>query len=143
MRVQIIGSGASLKKADLEAINRLMTQLSERAKPVTFDDVSDVIEHSQFFILRDDMGALRGMASLAICCKLSGREGRVEEVVVDESFRGRGGGKALLTALIDRARELGLASLLLTSSARRVAAQRLYLSVGFSQYQTDVFGLRL
>ena len=143
MRVQIIGSGASLKKADLEAINRLMTQLSERAKPVTFDDVSDVIEHSQFFILRDDMGALRGMASLAICCKLSGREGRVEEVVVDESFRGRGGGKALLMALIDRARELGLASLLLTSSARRVAAQRLYLSVGFSQYQTDVFGLRL
>ncbi len=143
MRVQIIGSGASLKRADFEAINRLFAQLSERAKPVTTEDVADVIENSQFFILRDDDSVLRGMASLAICCKLSGREGRVEEVVVDESYRGHGGGAALMCALIDRARELGLTSLLLTSSARRVAARHLYVSVGFTQYQTDVFGLRL
>ncbi|MFA5854016.1 MAG: GNAT family N-acetyltransferase [Patescibacteria group bacterium] len=143
MQIQHMGSGVSITAADIEAINRLLAQLSERAPRVSIDDVLDVAANAELFLLRDDAYTLRGMATLAICCKLMGREGLVEDVVVDEAFRGQGGGALLMRALIDHARELGLKSLLLTSSPRRASARRLYASLGFSQYDTNVFGMRL
>ena len=55
----------------------------------------------------------------------------VENVVVDESERGAGYGRQLLTYAIDQARAAGCYKLALTSHKRRTDAHRFYESLGF------------
>jgi ribosomal protein S18 acetylase RimI-like enzyme len=52
-------------------------------------------------------------------------------VAVDTAWRGRGVGRALVTALIERARSDGIEALSLSVDAANAAAIGLYLSVGF------------
>jgi GNAT superfamily N-acetyltransferase len=57
--------------------------------------------------------------------------GRVTALVVDESVRGRGIGKELLTAVEDAARARGCVETELTSAAHRRDAHRFYLNAGY------------
>jgi len=61
-----------------------------------------------------------GSASLAITHTPTGRHGWIEDVVVDQAYRGQGWGKALTEACLDAARELGLHAVNLTSRPARV-----------------------
>jgi ribosomal protein S18 acetylase RimI-like enzyme len=67
----------------------------------------------------------------------------IEDVVVDETLRGRGTGAALTQAGIALARERGAGAVNLTSRPSREAANRLYQRLGFQQRQTNVYILRL
>jgi len=65
-------------------------------------------------------------------------------MVVDPAFRGRGIGRALLEALVARARALpDLASLHLWVTAGQDAARRLYSSCGFEVYGREPDALRV
>ena len=72
-----------------------------------------------------------------------GEVGRIEDMIVDEKYRGKGIGRAIMKELIAIANEENVAQLNLTSSPLRVAAQSLYESLGFTKGSTDVFYLRL
>lgn len=63
----------------------------------------------------------------------SGLEAQVFNFLIDQSFQGRGYGKAALEATIDRVREElpDCKELTLTSHPRNTRAQKLYRSVGF------------
>jgi ribosomal protein S18 acetylase RimI-like enzyme len=63
----------------------------------------------------------------------------IEDVVVDESARGRGVGDLLNRAALDRARELGAKTVDLTSRPSREAANRLYQRIGFVARDTNVY----
>ncbi|WKZ29502.1 MAG: GNAT family N-acetyltransferase [Patescibacteria group bacterium] len=128
---------------DVEAINCLIPQLTERGHAVTADDLRDVIEHADLLVYRDNRGVIRGMMTLITAPKLLGREGRVEDVVVDASCRGNGVGRALMDALLLRAQELHLRMVHLTSHPRREAANRLYLRCGFLRHESNVYYLPL
>ncbi len=84
-------------------------------------------------------GQVAGMLTLATYDTLAARRGWVEDVVVDEAFRQRGVGRALVRAAIERSRELGIDTLSLTSAAHRTAARALYLSEGFHSVETTLF----
>ena len=56
----------------------------------------------------------------------------IENVIVNESIRGRGVGTALLEHLIDLARVSGCYKVQLHSGKQRVDAHRLYRRVGFA-----------
>ncbi|WP_417723644.1 GNAT family N-acetyltransferase [Salipiger sp.] len=56
-----------------------------------------------------------------------------KRVFVSDAARGRGVARALMTALIARARELGYGVLRLDTATTLVAAQRLYESLGFAR----------
>lgn len=56
----------------------------------------------------------------------------VESVHVRADLRGRGLGKQLMAAMIERARERGAAMISLTSDRRRVDAHRFYEQIGFA-----------
>jgi ribosomal protein S18 acetylase RimI-like enzyme len=71
-------------------------------------------------------------------------KGRVWGMYVADSARGQGIGRALLTALLDRARQLpDLEAVLLSVAVSQTAAQKLYASLGFESYGIERAALRV
>ncbi|MCI0155733.1 GNAT family N-acetyltransferase [Leifsonia shinshuensis] len=123
----------ALPDADLDAIGRLLPQLSSTA---TFDRgrVEAMLEHdgTDLIVARED-GRIVGMATLVSFPLPTGVRGHLDDVVVDSQLRGRGIARLLLEAVIVLARERGLRTLDLTSRPSRESAIRLYESVGFTR----------
>jgi len=67
----------------------------------------------------------------------------VENVVTDETFRGRGIASALLRETVARARAAGCYKVFLQSSAKRTQAHRVYAAAGFDGDAKRAFDLRL
>jgi ribosomal protein S18 acetylase RimI-like enzyme len=67
----------------------------------------------------------------------------IEDVVVDESARGKGLGEALTAEAIRLAREAGARTVDLTSRPSRKAAGRLYEKAGFEERETRVYRYRM
>jgi ribosomal protein S18 acetylase RimI-like enzyme len=79
------------------------------------------------------------MGTLATYLTPTGIRAVIEDVVVDNSFRGRGIGEALMRALLDLARTSGARGVSLTSNPRRASANRLYRKMGFRRRQTNSY----
>lgn len=82
-----------------------------------------------------------GLLTLVRIELATGTEARIEDVVVDDAARGLG--RALVVAALKAAVAQGANRVDLTSAPRRVAARRLYQSLGFEQRETGVFRHRL
>jgi ribosomal protein S18 acetylase RimI-like enzyme len=78
------------------------------------------------------------MATLVSVPLPTGLRGHVEDVVVDQSLRGRGIARQLLETMTAMAGAQGLRTLDLTSRPSRESALRLYESVGFERRETNV-----
>jgi amino-acid N-acetyltransferase len=93
--------------ADAASIHALITaNLSAgHLLPRTFEDVE---EHAHRFVVAVSGDTVIGCGELA---PLSGEVAEVRSLVVDEACRGQRTGVALVTALADRARELGYVTL--------------------------------
>ena len=90
-----------------------------------------------------DAGDIVGAMTLVLFPLASGVRAWIEDVVVDESARGRGIGAALNRRAIEIAREAGARTVDLTSRPDREAANRLYARLGFEQRSTNVYRLSL
>lgn len=129
---------SSVTDADAADVARLLTQLSKTA---TFDRsrLEAIVTHdaTELLVVRDD-GRIVGAATFVTFPLPTGLRGHVDDVVVDESMRGRGIARALLVRMTDLATERGLRTLDLTSRPSRESALRLYESVGFVRRETNV-----
>lgn len=68
----------------------------------------------------------------------------IEDVVVAPSVRGMGVGRALVQRVVELAIDnYPQATIYLTSNPSRVAARQLYRSVGFEEYETGVFRMKV
>jgi len=135
-----------LEKISLEALEafvRLIPQLTDHSPPPIPEALGRMIEspdtHIFFARYPDSTGDIVGTAALATFQSPTGIHGWIEDVVVDQNFRHKGIGKALTEACIQKARELGLREVNLTSNPSRKAANRLYRSMGFIQRETNVY----
>lgn len=133
-----------LAPSDLERIEALLPQLSATAR----FDAAQVLSllaapNADLFVARVS-GRIVGMATLVVAPLITGWHGSVEDVVVDQSARGRGIARLLLEAIIDESDRRGLPTLDLKSRPSRESALRLYESVGFVRRDTNVmrFGPR-
>jgi ribosomal protein S18 acetylase RimI-like enzyme len=88
-------------------------------------------------------GRIVGSMTLALFRIPTGMRAWIEDVVVDESVRGRGVGAALNHHALDVARDAGARTVDLTSRPSREAANRLYQRLGFVQRETNVYRLTL
>ena len=79
------------------------------------------------------------MTTLSIQELVTGTKAWVEDVVVDESARGRGYARQLLQHLAAEAQVIGAKSLNLTSRPSRTAANKLYQSEGYEIRETNVY----
>jgi ribosomal protein S18 acetylase RimI-like enzyme len=128
-----------------DAFVTLVPQLSKSNPPPSVDTVAEMLASDAItqFVARDDDGRIVGVATLAMFRIPTAWRAWVEDVIVDESARGRGAGEALTRAMIDTARERGCATIELTSRPSREAANRLYLKLGFEVRETNVYRLSL
>ncbi|MDO4612993.1 MAG: GNAT family N-acetyltransferase [Actinomycetaceae bacterium] len=126
----------------LDAMDRLIPQLSSSAAPLTRADVEAFLaqEGVHLFAFRtEDSGPILGMLSLATFVIPTGKRAWVEDVVVDEAARGQGAGAALVEAACTFAQEIGAKTIDLTSRPSREAANRLYRRCGFELRETNVY----
>lgn len=84
-----------------------------------------------------------GMATLYIITKFSKRNGHVEDVVVDDAYRGQGLGEKIMRELIAVAKSENVKTLHLTSRPERAAANKLYQKIGFELKQTNPYSMKL
>ncbi|MCY7301419.1 MAG: GNAT family N-acetyltransferase [Ilumatobacteraceae bacterium] len=124
----------------VQAFADLIPQLSQSSPPPDAAQVSLLIADpgSVVFVARLD-GSIAGTLTLVLYRIPTGLKAWIEDVVVDGSARGHGVGDALNQAALDEARTRGVRAVSLTSRPSRVAANRLYQRIGFTQRETNVY----
>ena len=138
-----------LKKATpstLRDINRLLAILREdKGKTAgTISELRTILSDKNTAVVTvKDAERVIGMGTLYIVQKVGEMTGYVEDLVVDEDYRGQGFGEKIMKKLIATARLKKSGSINLTSRPSRVAAHKLYEKLGFRKRETDVYNLSL
>lgn len=124
----------------VDAWTYLMPQLSTSNPPPPREALQAIVDTPSTILLmaRED-GRLVGSLSLATFRVPTGVRAWIEDVVVDESMRGRGIGEALTRAALAVAKDMGVRTVDLTSRPSREAANRLYVRVGFQLRQSNLY----
>jgi len=128
----------------VEAFDRLLPQLSARAKPIGAAQLAALVEWPGTTVLlaRVD-GRIVGTLTLVLFPIPSGPRAWIEDVVVDSSARGNGVGAALTTHALSLARAAGARTVDLTSRPSRMAAHRLYEGLGFGVRDSRLYRYQL
>lgn len=131
----------TLTPAIVDAMARLVPQLSRSNPPPTTAELSELVESpcTDLFLALADDGTIVGTSTLVTFRIPTGVRGWIEDVVVDEGAARQGIGRALTEAMVDRARERGCITVDLTSRPSREAANRLYEGAGFVARTTNVY----
>jgi ribosomal protein S18 acetylase RimI-like enzyme len=139
----VVVTEATEASAELvDAFARLIPQLSSSNPPPTAEEVADMVAAPSSVVLvarNGASGVILGSLTLALFRIPTGVRAWIEDVVVDESARGRGVGEALTRHALDRARAAGARTVDLTSRPSRAAANRLYQRVGFTERSTNIY----
>ena len=125
----------------LQSINELLPQLSSSAQVISMDRLSELVESDNtiIFLGTDDSGQILGMLSIIVMKIPTGNKAWIEDVVVDQSARGKGMGKALMNHALEKAKELAVKSVDLTYRPSREKANMLYKSLGYKIRETNVY----
>jgi ribosomal protein S18 acetylase RimI-like enzyme len=128
-----------------EAVLKLLPQLTHNVDLPTLQYFESILESENvhFFIAELDNKQIVGMLSIVTYHILSGKKVWIEDVVVDETQRGKEYGKKLIQFAIDYSKSLGANSIGLTSRPSRIAANELYKKMGFIKYETNVYRYQL
>ena len=126
----------------VEAMVRLVGQLSKTAPPPDAGLLEQLVrsDTTTLLVARLD-GSVVGTLTLATFHIPTGLRARIEDVVVDESARGKGVGAALTKKAVRLAQGLGARTIDLTSRPSREAANRLYERLGFQLRDSRVYRL--
>jgi ribosomal protein S18 acetylase RimI-like enzyme len=127
--------------ADLvAALTALLPQLSRSAPPPTHEQLARIVaDPATTLLVAEDDGRIVGSLTLAMFEIPTGVRAWIEDVVVDESARGRGVAADLVQAALDRAAKAGARTVDLTSRPDREAANRLYQRLGFEARATNIY----
>jgi ribosomal protein S18 acetylase RimI-like enzyme len=129
----------------LNAFERLIPQLT-RAPIPNHLELQKILDSPSVLIVARSPGhhsQIVGAACLGVFRTPSGQHAHIEDVIVDQAFRGQGCGEALVQYLLHTARDLGLAGVSLTCNPQRVAANQLYQKLGFHKWETNVYWIAL
>lgn len=143
--IQYNFSTKQLTDTEVQEINILLQVLHPGTTIATPESLALVQKNSYFLLARDTEMAdkIIGMGTLAPVYKPIGLTGWIEDVVVDEQHQRQGIGRTISQKLIDKAKELKMAKIDLTSQPYREAANKLYQSLGFKQRNTNVYRVEL
>lgn len=124
----------------VDAMARLVPQISSSSPPPTAAQLQEIVDHDACFLLvATEDNTFLGSMTLVVFPIPTGIRAWIEDVVVDESARGKGVGAALNTEAISLAERLGAKSIDLTSRPSREAANRLYQRLGFEKRESSVY----
>ena len=126
-----------------EAMQRFLDQLTSSPMTLTEDMFNQLLASPNshlFFLLKDEQ--IAGMLTVGIYHSPTGGKAWIEDVVVDESFRGQGLSKLLVAHAIEFTKSKQIPLLMLTSNSKRVAANKLYQTMGFERKETNVYRMK-
>lgn len=146
--VLIRSLGSKVVERDRSAVNRLMGQLSDKFSELGSKELEVILSQPNLHIvvIRDPVNhEIIGMASIYFCKTLMHPQGKshVEDVDIDERYRGSGMGDVLMDQLIRWAVIKYLELVEMTSNPQRKAANRLYIKFGFERRKTNCYRLEL
>jgi ribosomal protein S18 acetylase RimI-like enzyme len=132
-------------KRVFENVLKMLPQLSPEAVLPSEEYFKSILtsENSHFFIAELDNNQIAGMLTIGVYRTPSGIKVWIEDVVVDESQRGKGFARELMLFAIDYSKKTGAGSASLTSRPTRIEANELYKKMGFIQYATNVYKYHL
>lgn len=130
----------------VDAFARLVPQLSTSSLPPGQEELAELVGAPGTSVLvarlasdGETRGDIVGTLTLVVFRIPTGMRAWIEDVVVDESARGRGVGESLTEHALDVARDAGAKTVDLTSRPSRDAANRLYQRLGFTLRDTNVY----
>ena len=126
-----------------EDIKHLLSELSDR---VNFSqaDLMMVLKDSNchlYAIL--DGERIVGCVTLCVFHSPTGTKASVEDVIVSSAYRGQHLGKQLMKYVLEQAKAFAPIELHLTSNPMRVAANKLYQSIGFQKKETNCYQMTI
>lgn len=128
----------------VDAMARLIPQLSRSNPPPGRAELEAIVESpASILLVALDDDAIVGSLTLVVFPIPTGIRAWIEDVVVDDSARGKGVGAALNGAALARAAAEGAKTVDLTSRPTREAANRLYQRLGFVARETNVYRYEL
>jgi ribosomal protein S18 acetylase RimI-like enzyme len=123
-----------------DSIAVLVGQLSSSAKVPTEDELQKIANAPGTVLLAvRQSGSLVGMLTLVTFAIPTGIRAIIEDVVVDERYRGQGVAQALTREALVRADAAGARTVDLTSRPSREEANRLYQKLGFQKRDSNVY----
>jgi GNAT superfamily N-acetyltransferase len=127
--------------ADIDTMSMLLAQLFSIEQDFTPDEAKQrmgleklLAAADAYVVVAEQEGVVVGMATLQILISTAegGLSGLIEDVVVNESYRGRGVGKRLMEYLVQWAAKQGLTRLQLLADRQNQPALMFYQSQGWS-----------
>lgn len=134
-----------VKDEIVDALQRLIPQLTNSVEIIEKEDVESIIESEGTFLLlaKDSNNYIVGTMTLVTFTIPTSKKAFIEDVVVDSKSQGLGIGRLLLEAGIALAKEKGVKRIELSSNPARIAANQLYQKLGFEIRKTNFYRLQL
>ena len=158
MEIQELQNYTQTQFEDLEL---LMSELSDRVN-FTQTDLMLVLKDSNchLYIILESLtpdpsssstklrtgageGRIIGCATLCVFHTPTGTKASIEDVVVSSAYRGQHLGKQLMEYALEQAKAYAPIELHLTSNPKRVAANKLYQSIGFQKKETNCYQMSI
>lgn len=138
-----------LRRQRLEQDPRAFSESPAEHDSIPMETMAAGLRHTSggYFVIGafSEEGRLVGMAGFSRNARIKLRhKGIIWGVFVEPQWRGKGAGRAVLEALIRRARaEPGLEQIVLSVAARQNAARHLYESLGFEVFGHERHALKI
>lgn len=127
---------------DIKSINFLLSLLTSTPTKINITKLTELSKNSRLLLALDPKNKIIGMATLTITIIPTGKSGHIEDVVVDDNFRGQGIGTTLVKKLIIEAKKLHLKKIELTSKPTRIEANKIYVKLNFIKVETNVYRMK-
>lgn len=121
-------------------IQRLAAMIGSNYKKLHEEDLKEIISSSNMTLLvAKDNDRIVGMVTLLVYRIPYVRKAYIDDLVVDEAYRGQGLGTKLMQEALLFAQKKRAAYIDFTSRARRIESNRLYEKLGFTKRSTNVY----
>jgi ribosomal protein S18 acetylase RimI-like enzyme len=129
-----------------DAVRNLVKQLVSNYKPFSDDEFREMVQNPQsfLFIAREVVSnKVAGVVMIIIYRIPDSKKVYLDDIIVDENFRGNGIATLLFNKVIAIARDQKADYIELTSNPKRAAGIHLYEKLGFKKRETNVYRLPL
>ena len=130
-------------QAQFEDLKQLMSELSDRVNFAQTDLMLVLKDSNCHLYVIFDSERIIGCATLCIFHSPTGTKASIEDVVVSSAYRGQHLGKQLMEYVLEQAKAFAPIELHLTSNPMRVAANKLYQSIGFQKKETNCYQMSI
>ena len=130
-------------QAQFEDLKQLMSELSDRVNLTQTDLMLVLKDRNCHLYVVLDSERIIGCATLCVFHSPTGSKASIEDGVVSSAYRGQHLGKQLMEYVLEQAKAYAPIELHLTSNPKRVAANKLYQSIGFQKKETNCYQMSI